>query len=801
MLDEIELFHRCHQRAVIDGRHRLASDGPGHDVDVIFVKQGLEPAQFGLVPAVHIAVGKAADHEVSFLGATMPGPEAQAAADQVEVGGHARSTCKKCQPARNRLETGRTPAKDAAGHSMRPDILNPLFAESASLKGVGPAIERALKRLGTERVIDLLFHLPSGVIERLAVDELSPACVDRTIIIDLVIGAHVRPGQRSPLRVRAFDAAGEAVDLVFFTDRGGWAGKLFPTGETRRVTGKLERFGHGLQIVHPDVAGPDTREREPLYPLTEGLANRRLATVIGHALDRAPALAEWIEPSVMTKQGWPDWRTALVHVHRLEGDVAAARARLAYDELFANQLALALVRADTRKRRGRPMRGDGRLRDALIQRLPWPLTGAQRRVIAEITGDMEQAQPMLRLLQGDVGSGKTMVALMSMLGAVECDAQAALLAPTEILARQHHATLVKMLDGLPVRTAILTGREKGRARAAILAALAAGEIDILVGTHAIFQDAVEYRNLGLVVIDEQHRFGVHQRMLLAAKSEAPVHLLVMTATPIPRTLTLTHYGEMDVSRIDELPPGRQPIETRVMNLERLPEVTAALGRHIAAGGQAYWVCPLVEESEKGDMAAAEARAADLRDVFGPAVGLVHGRMKGTEKDAVMADFQAGKLSVLVATTVIEVGVDVPNATLMIIEQAERFGLAQLHQLRGRVGRGTGRSVCLLLRAPSVSETAKARLTLMRESNDGFRIAEEDLRLRGGGELLGARQSGEAVFRLADPQHQLDLLDMARADARLLIDRDGGLSGARGQAARILLYLLERDTGVKLLRSG
>ncbi|HTG38587.1 ATP-dependent DNA helicase RecG, partial [Sphingomonas sp.] len=426
---------------------------------------------------------------------------------------------------------------------------------------------------------------------------------------------------------------------------------------------------------------------------------------------------------------------------------------------------------------------------------------AQARSIAEIEGDMAQSRPMLRLLQGDVGSGKTLVALMALLIAVEGGAQGALLAPTEILARQHYDNLSRMLSGI-ARVAILTGRDKGRARESTLMGLASGEIDILVGTHAIFQESVSYRDLGLVVVDEQHRFGVAQRMLLQAKAERPPHLLVMTATPIPRTLTLAQYGEMDVSRLDEMPPGREPIETRVVSDDRLSEVVEALGRHIEGGGQAYWVCPLVEESEKSDMAAAEARAETLRARFGSdAVALVHGRMKAPDKDAEMARFSAGRAGVLVATTVIEVGVDVPNATLIVIEHADRFGLAQLHQLRGRVGRGGGRSICLLLRGGTLSETSRARLALMRETNDGFRIAEEDLRLRGAGELLGTRQSGEAVFRLASPEMMGELLPMANADARLLIDRDGGLNGPRGAAARTALYLFERDAGVALLRSG
>ena len=450
-----------------------------------------------------------------------------------------------------------------------------------------------------------------------------------------------------------------------------------------------------------------------------------------------------------------------------------------------------LVRASSRARRGRALAGDGRLRDML--KLPYQPTGAQARTIREIEGDLAQSSPMLRLLQGDVGSGKTLVATMALLMAVEAGAQGAFLAPTEILARQHYETLQRMLAGLPVTVAVLTGRDKGRVRESTLMGLADGSIDILVGTHAIFQEAVAYKDLALVVVDEQHRFGVAQRLLLQGKGNAP-HLLAMTATPIPRTLTLAQYGEMDVSRLDEMPPGRQPIETRVVSEDRLGEVVEALGRHIDGGGQAYWVCPLVEESEKSDLAAAEARAAALQSRFGDRIGLIHGRMKPAEKDAVMAAFAGGKISVLVATTVIEVGVDVPNATLIVIEHADRFGLAQLHQLRGRVGRGSGRSICLLIRGNALSETSRARLALMRETNDGFRIAEEDLRLRGAGEMLGTRQSGEQGYRLASPEHFAALQQTAHDDARLLIDRDGGLDGPRGQAARTALYLFERDAG-------
>ena len=683
---------------------------------------------------------------------------------------------------------------------MRPDILNPLFAEITALKGVGPALAKPLDRLGIARVGDALFHLPTGWIDRVPRDELSQADVGRTIVITLTPREH-RTGSspRAPTRVQAYDAHGNHVALVYFGGSSGYVRKLLPAGEAKRVSGRLEQYGQELQMVHPELLEDEGfREREPVYPLSEGITSRRLAALVEQAVARAPDLPEWIEPSLKAKRDWPSWREAVARVHADPAD-AVARARLAYDEVFANQLALGIVRADTRRRRGRALRGDGRLRDAL--KLPYQPTGAQARSIAEIEGDLAQDAPMLRLLQGDVGAGKTLVAAMAMLIAVEAGAQAAMLAPTEILARQHFETLRRLLAGLPLEIAVLTGRDKGRAREATLMGLADGSIHLLVGTHAIFQEAVAYRDLGLVVVDEQHRFGVAERMLLQDKARVAPHVLAMTATPIPRTLTLARHGEMDQSRLDEMPPGREPIETRVMNEERVDEVVNALGRHLSEGKQAYWVCPLVEESETSDLQAAEARAASLAARFGERVGLVHGRMRGVEKDAVMARFSAGELGVLVATTVIEVGVDVPNATLIVIEHADRFGLAQLHQLRGRVGRGGGRSVCLLLRGGSLSETARARLALMRETNDGFRIAEEDLRLRGAGELLGTRQSGEATFRLATPELLGELLPVANDDARLLVDRDGGLQGERGQAARVALYLFERDAGVALLRSG
>ena len=685
---------------------------------------------------------------------------------------------------------------------MRPERLNPLFIAADSLKGVGTGLARPLEKLNLTRLRDFVYHLPDRFVERRAVANLDEASVGENIVVALTPVEYRSSAGRGPFRVLAADAAGNICSVTYFGRNTGWAKKQLPLGQTKWIAGRLDQYGQMLQIVHPDHvadAGETSLSQlcEPIYPLSEGLTQGRLAALIQQALGHVADLPEWIEPGLMDKMAWPAWRDGLMLAHK--GPHPSARDRLAYDELLANSLALMLVRNANRARSGTPLIGDGHLRTRLD--LPFALTGAQRRAIGEIEGDMAQASPMLRLLQGDVGSGKTVVALEAMLLAVEAGAQAALLAPTEILARQHHETLCRMAAGTGVTIGLLTGRDKGKARESILMGLMDGSIPIVVGTHAIFQDAVAYKNLALVVIDEQHRFGVGQRLMLTQKGKRTPHCLAMTATPIPRTLTLAQYGEMDVSKLDEMPPGRQPIDTRVVAVERMGDVVGAIGRHLESGEQAYWVCPMVRELESEDLAAAEARFAELKARFGDKVVLVHGQLRPEVKDAAMERFSRGEAGLLVATTVIEVGVDVPNATLMVIEQAERFGLAQLHQLRGRVGRGSGKSTCLLLRSDALSETARARLALMRETQDGFRIAEEDLALRGGGELLGTRQSGDTPFRVADLEQIQRLLPLAHDDARLLIERDGGLTGPRGEAARLLLYLFERDWGVQLLRGG
>lgn len=691
----------------------------------------------------------------------------------------------------------------------RPFALDPLFRSLTVLAGVGPKNGKLFENLlGGPKIIDLLWHKPVDFVDRSYSPSIKNAENGKVCTVHIRVEKHTPNPRRSvPYRVKCTDDTGE-LSLVFFNARKDWIEKQLPIGKQVYVSGKMEIFNGAHQIVHPDFITDDKdgiEAVEPVYPLTAGLTNKAVRKAVASSLPMLPELEEWLDGAYKTKMKWPNWAEAVraLHTPKTPEDLSPhhpARKRLAYDELLANQLSLAIVRRKLRRQSGRAWKPTGALHDKLERALPFKLTGAQLRTLSEIDADMKEPLRMLRLLQGDVGSGKTIVAAFAMLNVLECGAQAAIMAPTEILARQHALSFKPWLDALGISCITLTGRDKGKAREALLAQIREGQAQVVIGTHALFQDGVEFNDLGLAVIDEQHRFGVHQRLSLSNKGRG-TDVLVMTATPIPRTLTLTAYGDMEVSRLDEKPPGRKPIETRLISKDKVDDMVAGVGRQMAAGARIYWVCPLVEESELLDLQAAEARYDILRDIYGDDVALVHGRMKPAEKDAVMAAFAAGEKKILVATTVIEVGVNVPEATIMIIEQAERFGLAQLHQLRGRVGRGGDKSYCFLLYDEKLSQAAKERLKIMRETEDGFLIAEKDLELRGGGEILGTRQSGLPTFKLADLAAHGDLLATARDDVKLVLSREPDLEGSRGNALKTLLYLMEQDQAIANIRAG
>ncbi len=684
---------------------------------------------------------------------------------------------------------------------MDHDPLTPLFSPLTTLKGVGPTVGALIaKAAGGERVIDLLFHLPESYVDRRERPTVAQARLGQVATLAVEVERIEPPAnQRQPWRVVVKDGTGSA-DLVFFRFN---RERQMPVGAKLLVSGKVESFGGRRTISHPEHVVPADRPDllptiEPVWPLTGGLWPRQVANAMAQALGRLPSLPEWHDAALLRREKWPAFVEALTTVQRPSVVPAEiARTRLAYDELLADQVALAVVRGRLRARPGHSLTGDGSLRAKALARFGYTLTGSQRQALAEIDADLASGRRMLRLLQGDVGSGKTLVALLCMLLAVEAGKQAALMAPTEVLAKQHHRTLSRLS---PAPVALLTGGVKGRARAQLLRGLKDGDVKLIVGTHALFQESVEYRDLGLAVIDEQHRFGVDQRLLLGGKGEL-TDVLIMTATPIPRTLLLTQWGEMEVSRLTEKPPGRGSVRTSLHSLGTLPELMAAVARKLDEGAQVYWVCPLVAESEALDLAAAEARFAVLRERFGDPVGLAHGRQDAAVRDATLAAFTRGDCRLLVATTVIEVGVDVPSATVMVIEHAERFGLAQLHQLRGRVGRGAAASFCLLLHEEWVNDVAKRRLTLLRDTDDGFLIADEDFRLRGGGDLLGTKQSGLPGFRLADPIAHEGLLQMANRDAAVLLGKDPKLTSERGKAVRVLLRLFEKAAAMRTLAAG
>ncbi|UWR20877.1 ATP-dependent DNA helicase RecG [Sulfitobacter sp. S190] len=695
--------------------------------------------------------------------------------------------------------------------STRPEILFPLFGKLETLEGIGPKTAQNFAHLHVLAPRDLLFTLPYSGVDRTLIETVQGADFPTTLTVAVTIGKHRKPANRNgAYRIHVEDAQ-TSFQLVFFHARGDFWERQLSEGSRRVVSGKVELFDGIPQMVHPDFAVPeaeasDIPQFEPVYPLTHGITQKVMFKAARGALSRVPALGEWIEPTQIAQAKWPDFQSAVTQAHAPQSlaDLAAtapARERLAYDELLAHQITLALARQVERRKPGRRSDGDGRLQNRVLAALPYEPTGAQRRAISEIAADMGRDVRMNRLLQGDVGAGKTLVAFMALLRAVEAGGQGVLMAPTEILARQHLAGLQPLAETAGVVLEILTGRDKGSERQAKLAALERDDIQILVGTHAVFQESVVFQDLRLAVVDEQHRFGVRQRLELGRKGRQ-ADVLVMTATPIPRSLALAQYGDMDVSVLDEKPPGRKPVKTALVSTDRLDEVIDRLRAAIDEGRQCYWVCPLVEESEVSDLIAAEERFKRLRAVFGEGVvGLVHGQMPPADKDAAMAAFQQAQTKLLVATTVIEVGVDVSNASIMVIERAESFGLAQLHQLRGRVGRGSAASTCLLMYQHPLTDTGRQRLEVLRETEDGFVIAETDLKMRGTGDLIGTAQSGVPRFRVADLERQAGLMAIAQSDARKLLHDDPELSSDRGQAARLLLWLMRQDEAIRLISVG
>ena len=693
---------------------------------------------------------------------------------------------------------------------MRPAVLFPYFADVQSLHGVGDKVAQLLKKAMGERVRDLVLTPPSGLVDRSYRPTIAEAVGGEIATLEVTVGRHVAPSAKGrPYKIEVYDDTGE-MTLVFFKVYGSSLEKQFPVGERRIVSGRTEAFNAQLQMAHPDyVVKPEEADTlplyEPQYPLTAGLSPKVARKAVHGALKGLPNLPEWQDPAMLAKQDWPGFNEALLRIHMPDHPVdtrvdSPARRRLAYDELFAKALAMALLRERTRRESGRTYAASGEYVEDVLESAPFPPTGAQERVVGEICEDLASEHRMARLLQGDVGAGKTFVAALAAAHVAEAGAQVAIMAPTEILARQHLTSFRSFLEPAGLTVEAVTGRDKGQGRKALATGLAEGYIDVVVGTHALFQEGVEFADLGLVIIDEQHRFGVHDRLKLAQKGRQP-DLLVMTATPIPRTLALASHGDLDISILDEKPAGRQDIQTSVVPLAKLDSVVEGIGRALDKGDQVYWVCPLVEESEVMDLASVEERYKALHAIYGDRVRLLHGRMDAREKQSINEAFRRREFDVLVATTVIEVGVDSPDATVIVIEHAERFGLAQLHQLRGRVGRSSKASACILLYQGPLGVTGKARMETMRASNDGFLLAEKDWELRGSGDMLGAAQSGLPRYKLADLDRHKALLETATQDARLLASTDPELRTPRGEAARILLYLFEQDVGVSLLKAG
>lgn len=689
-----------------------------------------------------------------------------------------------------------------------------LFTPLSSLSGFNAKTKSLLIELVGDKVIDLLYHLPIKAITRKYFSSIYDLIKIASIpednhyvtIVGKILGPPHRTRWKGPIRIPFGDNTG-TIDLIFFSSSLAYLQKKCVPGESMVISGKYTIYKGKINITHPEgMDRPENLSRwcgvEPVYPLKTGVSNWIVQKAIREILKKLSDLPEWIDPIFIESNEWPSWRKAMNIIHYIEPFSETlyekAYTRLTYDEILAQQLSLQLLRKYHKKRGGRSCNPSLFLQKAAENLLPFSLTDSQKGAIQEISKDMAGENRMIRLLQGDVGSGKTVVAFFSLLQAIEAGAQGALLVPTEILSYQHYTSILPYAQKLGVSIALFTGGLKKKERECLLQKIKEGDISLIIGTHALLEEDVVFKDLGLIVIDEQHRFGVMQRLSLLEKGRQ-ADMLVMTATPIPRTLQLTFYGDMDVSFLLEKPKNRKPITTRVLPLSRIDEVIEALKRLLSMGQKIYWVCPLVEESEILDLTAAEERFSSLKKIFQDRVSLIHGRLKNEEKQERMRAFKEGSVDILVATTVIEVGMDVREATLMVIEHAERFGLAQLHQLRGRVGRSDLSSSCLLLYGEPLTPAARGRLQALKETEDGFHLAEEDLKIRGGGNLLGTTQSGKDIFRIANFYKHASFFINAQKEAKFILEKDSNLMSSRMQSLRLLLSLFYgKDTSTYLL---
>ena len=693
---------------------------------------------------------------------------------------------------------------------MRPEKIKSIYSSISELPGVGPKIENLFNRMGIFRNLHFLWHIPYNVIKRQKHLNIHEAEINSLVTLKIKVLRH-KPSRfkRQPYKINCI--CGETpIDIVYFYARHPVMRATLPVGKEKYVSGKLEYFRNNFQITHPShiidaEQIKSLKDIEPVYSLTSGLSQRIVLKYLDKILNSLPKFDEWIEKKILKKYSFENWNKSINSIHNPKNSEDLInnnifRRRLAYDELLAHQLAISIIRNSNQKKLGIFFNKKSNLTENFIKKLPFELTKSQNKAWDEIKEDLMSRDQMVRLLQGDVGSGKTIIALLSMLLAVESGYQASIMVPTSILANQHFQNISELLKHSSIKIILLTGKDKGKNRLEKIKIIENGEANIIIGTHALIQDDINFKSIGIVVVDEQHRFGVFQRMAFTYKGVRP-SVLVMSATPIPRTLSLAAYGDMDETRITEKPIGRLPIITTSLKFINEFKLIKRLKEKIKTGEKTYWICPLVEESEELDLKAATTRYNNLNKIFKKQVLLVHGRLHEKEKEEIMEKFKNENYKILVATTVIEVGIDIKDATTIIIEHAERFGLAQLHQLRGRVGRNNLQSYCILLHKDSIGDNAKRRINKMKATNDGFEIAEEDLNIRGPGEILGKKQSGIPSFKLADLTYDADLLKDAREAATEIINTNPKLNNNHGNNLKELLYLFERDVAIKTLQAG